>query len=214
MPQKPFIPALRFQSLTRLYDPVLRATLKEDRFKRALVEQAGLRPGMRVLDLGCGTGTLTLLIKQAYPGVELVGLDADPETLQIARAKAEQAGLDIRFEQGMAQSPPFPPGSFDRVTSSLMLHHIADKRAVLAALRALLRPGGELHVADWGKAQNALMRVAFLGVQLLDGFATTGANVRGELPQLMRDVGFASVAETRSEMTLFGTLSLYRAVAA
>jgi SAM-dependent methyltransferase len=115
----------------------------------------------------------------------------------------------------MAFALPFETGSFDRVVSSLVFHHLSteQKQQTLAGIRRVLRPGGELHVADWGAAQNVLMRIAFLGVQLLDGFASTADNVAGRLVPLMREAGFLAVEQTHAEMTLFGTLALYRAVA-
>jgi ubiquinone/menaquinone biosynthesis C-methylase UbiE len=210
-----YIPALRYKSLTRFYDPVLRATLKEDRFKRMLVEQVALQPGHRVLDVGCGTATLTILLKQACAEAEVAGLDGDAKVLDLARTKIKATGLDIALTQGLASEAPFPPASFDRVVSSLAFHHLAteDKRRTLKRVRELLKPGGEVHVADWGKAQSPAMRVSFLAIQLLDGFATTTDNVRGFLPTFMTDAGFRAVEETHREMTIFGTLSLYRGVA-
>lgn len=212
-PKATYIPALRFSFLTSLYDPLMRAALKEEKFKRRLVEQASIRPSQRVLDLGCGTATLTLLVKQAAPAADVVGLDGDPAVLRIAREKAEQAGVEITLLEGMSFAPPFPPESFDCILSSLVLHHLttADKRRTLEQAYQLLKPGGTLHIADWGQAQNALMRVAFLGVQLLDGFETTADNVAGRLIPLMREAGFADAEETHHEMTVFGTLALYRA---
>lgn len=209
------IPALRYESLTRFYDPVLRATLKEDRFKRLLVEQSALRPGYRVLDVGCGTATLTILLKQACAEAEVIGLDGDAKVLDLGRAKIKTAGLDITLAQGLASEAPFPPASFDRIVSSLVFHHLAteEKRRTLKRIRELLKPGGEVHIADWGKAQSSAMRVAFLAIQLLDGFATTTDNVRGLLPTFMTEAGFRDVEETHHEMTVFGTLSLYRGVA-
>lgn len=210
-----YVPALGFRWLTRFYDLAIAATLKEERFKALLVEQANLRPGQRVLDLGCGTATLTIMLKRACPESRVVGLDGDPEVLSLARRKISASDLAIELREGMAYDPPFEPSSFDRVVSSLVFHHLAadDKRRTLAAVRNVLRPGGELHLADWGEAQNLLMRLAFLGVQLFDGFASTADNVRGLLIPMMREAGFTSVSETHREMTLFGTLSLYRAVA-
>ena len=73
-----------------------------------------------------------------------------------------------------------------------------------------LRPGGEIHIADWGKAQNLLMRIAYLIVQLFDGFETTRDNVEGRIPELMEEAGFVSVEETHHQMTAFGTLSFFR----
>ena len=79
------------------------------------------------------------------------------------------------------------------------------------AVRRLLRPGGEFHVADWGKPQNALMRLAALSFRISDGADTTGANVRGELPGLIASAGFSDVRETEHRMTPFGTLTYLRA---
>ncbi len=211
---KSYIPALGFRWLTPLYDAVLRFALREGTFKKLLVTQAALRPGERVLDLGCGTATLTILLKQACPDATIVGLDADPDVLEIAREKAAAAGIEVELHQGLASAPPFKAESFDRVVSSLLFHHLTtdEKRLTFSKVRELLKPAGEFHLADWGKSQNLLMRFAFLGVQLLDGFETTSDNVRGRLMSLMEEAGLAVVSEKDRRMTLFGTLSLYRAV--
>lgn len=208
-----YIPALRFRWLTRFYDPLVQALLREHEFKQRLVEQVGLQPDHRVLDLGCGTATLSIMLKRACLEATVVGLDGDPQILSIAKQKTAAAGVEIELHEGMAFAPPFAPRSFDRVVSSLVFHHLTteDKRRTFTQVRQLLRPGGELHLADWGKAQNSLMRLAFLGVQLLDGFQTTTDNVRGCLIPFMREAGFAKVAETHHAMTPLGTLSLYRA---
>ena len=213
--KQPYIPALGFDWLTRFYDPVLRATLREDKFKGLLVEQARLQPGQDVLDLGCGTATLTIMLKQRCPGVRVVGLDGDPKVLAIAREKVAAAGADVELHEGMAFAPPFTPGSFDRVVSSLVFHHLTteNKRRTLAQVREMLRAGGELHVADWGKPHNALMWIASLGIRWLDGAETTADNLDGRLVRLMAEAGFSTAEETHQEMTMFGTLSLYRAVA-
>ena len=208
-----YVHALRFRSLTRFYDRVLGATLKEEKFKALLVEQAGVLAGHRVLDLGCGTGTLTILVKKAAPAASVVGLDGDPVALALAREKAARERVEIEFHEALAWEAPFEPASFDRVVSSLVFHHLTteSKRRTLRKVREWLRPGGELHVADWGRAQDLLMRLAFLPVQLLDGFETTSDSVRGLLIPLMREAGFEEVAETHRERTALGTLSLYRA---
>lgn len=208
-----YVHALRFRSLTRFYDRVLRATLKEEKFKALLVEQARVLPGHRVLDVGCGTGTLTILLKKAAPQATVVGLDGDPEVLALAREKAAREGVEIEFQEALAWDAPFESASFDRVVSSLVFHHLTNenKRRTLRRIREWLRPGGELHVADWGRAQDLLMRLVFLPVQILDGFETTSDSVRGLLPILMRETGFEDVDETHRERTVFGTLSLYRA---
>lgn len=209
-----YVPALGLRWLTRLYDPVVRLTMRDERFKARLVAQATVQPGQCVLDFGCGTGRLTVMLKKACPGAEVAGLDVGRDVLAVARSRAAAEGLSIDFWEALATDPPFGPDSFDRVLSSLLFHHLrpADKRRALGKVLELLKPGGELHVADWGRPHDALMRAAFVLVQLLDGFDTTGDSVAGLLPDYMRMAGFASVTETRRERTLFGTLAFYRAV--
>ena len=211
-----YIPALRFRALTRFYDPLLATVLRETAWKSRLVGQVGLAPGMRALDVGCGTGTLTVLLARSSPEADVVGLDGDPDVLVRARAKAAAAGVDVQFGEGRADSPPFPAGSFDRVVSSLLFHHLTTdgKRRTLEAARELLRDGGQLHIADWGEPHDRLMRLAFLPVQLLDGFETTADNVRGALPRLIRESGLGDVEETWRQRTALGTLSLLRACVA
>src|SRR5690242_19115334 len=168
-----FIPALRYHVLTALYDPLLRWTMCESVFKEQLIRQARIRSGERALDLGCGTGMLTLRLKQVHPDAEVVGLDADSRALRIAEAKAATArdALQVTFDRGMAFALPYPDDAFDRVLSSLLFHHLTheNKERTAREVVRVLRPGGELHVADWGKARNGVMRAAFLLVQLLDG---------------------------------------------
>ena len=208
-----YIPALRYHWLTTFYDPLIRWSLRESTFKRHLVKQAGIKKGHRVLDLGCGTGTLALLIKSHHPKADVFGLDADPRVLEVARAKATKARLSIRLDRGMAFELPYSHGSFDRVISSLMFHHLTreNKERTLREAFRVLRPRGELHVADWGEAQNWPMRAAFLLVQMLDGFETTADNVSGLLPELFRMAGFMEVEESARYMTIVGILSLYKA---
>ncbi len=212
--KQPYIPALGFDWLTWFYDPLLRLTLREEKFKRLLIEQARVQPRDDVLDLGCGTATLTIMLKQNCPEARVVGLDGDPNVLAIAREKSAAAGVDVELREGMAFAPPFAPGSFDRILSSLVLHHLTteNKRRTLAKVRELLRPGGELHVADWGKPHNPLMWIASLGIRWLDGAETTAVNLNGRLVSLMQEAGFSVAEETHREMTMFGTLALYRAV--
>jgi SAM-dependent methyltransferase len=94
-----------------------------------------------------------------------------------------------------------------------MLHHLtrANKMRTLLEVLRVLRPNGELHIADWGRPQNGWMRAAFYLVQKLDGFETTEDSVRGLLPALMQDAGFEDVQQTDQFATVLGTLCLYRA---
>ena len=208
-----YVHALRFAFLNALYDPIVALTSRERRFKSALLDGVTWAPGQRVLDVGCGTGTLACMAASRQPAVEMHGLDGDPEILARARRKAAEQGAAIAFTQGMSFELPFPDRHVDCVLSSLFFHHLtADaKRRTLAEVLRVLKPGGSLHVADWGAAQDPLMRAAFLAIQLTDGFATTRDNVRGRLPSMMVQAGFEGVRVDARLRTLLGTIEIFRA---
>tara|TARA_R110002049_G_scaffold248090_1_gene422582 strand:+ start:428 stop:1075 length:648 start_codon:yes stop_codon:yes gene_type:complete len=213
MKQQSYIPALAYRSLTGLYDPLVRITTRERRFKAALLQQARLRAGQQVLDLACGTATLTIAAKRMQPRADITGADGDPDILTRARVKAAKAEAELKFDESLSQHLPYADSSFDVVLSSLFFHHLdrENKLATLSEVWRVLKPGAELHIADWGKAANPLMRVLFLIVQMLDGFATTTDNVAGRLPEFLRASGFKEVEETQRFSTVLGTLALYRA---
>lgn len=208
-----YVPALGFHWLTPCYDAVVGATTRERRFKHALIRQAKIEAGQRVLDLACGTGTLAIWLKQACPGAQVVGVDGDSAVLTRAARKARQAGVTLQFDEALAYALPYPPASFERVLSSLFFHHLcwADKQRTAQEAFRVLRPGGQLHVADWGKPGNGAMRGLFLAIQLLDGFANTQDNVAGRLIELFENAGFVEVSQRQSFSTLFGTMALYSA---
>lgn len=208
-----YIPALRFHSLTRLYDPAIRLTTREATFKQRLVTQAGPRAGNRLLDLGCGTGTLAIKVKRSQPAVEVVGLDADPEILERAASKNSDAGVEVEFDRGFSTNLPYEDGSFDMVLSTLFFHHLtsAEKSQTASEVTRVLKPGGELHVADWGRPSDPLMWALFGLVRLGDGLEQTRANAAGALPQIFEKAGLEGATETDRLRTLFGTLALYRA---
>ena len=208
-----FVPALGFATLTPLYDAVIAATMRESTFRRALLAQAAIANGHRVLDLGSGSGTLAILIGREVPGARVEGLDADPAMVETARRKAALAGSSAVFHHGDATRLPFEDATFDRVVSSLFFHHLspAGKRQAAAEIARVLRPGGELHVADWGPAPNPFLRALFLVVQLLDGFGNTRENVEGRLPEVFAAAGLEGVASRLTLPTVFGALALYRA---
>ncbi len=213
MSERAYLPALRFPALTRFFDPLVGLAMPERRFKGALVAQADPKPGERILDVGCGTGTLALMVKETEPEAGVVGLDADQEILDRARAKAGEAGVEIRLDEGLSTELPYEDRSFDRVLSTLFFHHLSgpDKRRTAAEIARVLRPGGELHVADWGRQPDPLMRAAITGVRLFDGFEPTRDNVAGAIPEIFEEAGLEQPAETRRFRTMFGSLSLYRA---
>jgi ubiquinone/menaquinone biosynthesis C-methylase UbiE len=110
--QRTYLPAAGRDSFLPLYDLLTKLT-GADQARKVLLGQAHLRAGQRVLDVGCGTGTLAVLIKRLYPRVTVVGLDPDPRALARARRKAKRAALSVRFDQGFSDELPYAEASFD-----------------------------------------------------------------------------------------------------
>jgi ubiquinone/menaquinone biosynthesis C-methylase UbiE len=203
------IPAFRYHWLTPLYDTFQRWFMPEVAVRKHLVEQTRIHNGHRVLDLGAGTGTLTILMGQAYPQAHIVGLDGDPRILRRARAKAEAAGVDIQWDEAFAYALPYPDNTFDRVVSSLMFHHLTleDKVNALWEVWRVLRPGGELYILDFGKPHTLAARLISLLVRQME---ETADEIDGLLPDLLRQAGFRDAQEMNQRMTIFGTLSVYK----
>lgn len=212
-PKSAYVPALRFNWLTPYYDAVVGATTRERAFKQALIRQASIKAGQQVLDLAAGTGTLSIWVKQSQPLATVTGVDGDPAILSIAARKAQRVNAAVQFDRALSYDLPYPTAHFDRAVSSLLFHHLTweHKQRTAQELFRVLKPGAELHVADWGHPANALMRGLFLSVQLLDGFANTQDNVSGKLIELFEQAGFAEVAQRQTFSTIYGTLVLYGA---
>ncbi|HST56957.1 MAG TPA: class I SAM-dependent methyltransferase [Solirubrobacteraceae bacterium] len=209
-----YLPAAGRRGFESLYDPVVGATMRERTFRALLVEhvRAAQPAAQRVLDLGTGTGSLALALARALAQTRITGLDPDPGILARARAKAAQAGLEGKLDwvQGRSEQLPFEDGTFQAVSCSLMLHHLEPPAKLLALGEALrvLAPGGTLHIADWGAAQDPVMRLAFFAIQLLDGFSRTRDHAAGLLPDTIARAGFEQVQVRERLRTVWGTLEL------
>lgn len=212
MPES-YIPALKYHFLTPLYDWFIRLTMPEKKVKTHLIRQADLRGGETILDFGCGTATLTLLMEELHADCSLVGLDVDPQILAIAGKKAQLKNSSIQLKEFDGKTIPYPDNTFNKVLASWVFHHLTTEQK-LSAFREILRvlkPHGELHIADWGKAENGLMRFLFFIVQVIDNFYTTNDNVQGKIPLLLSQEGFQKVEQKGNQSTLFGTLTYLKA---
>src|SRR5258708_1626920 len=154
--ERSYMPALRKRWLLPLYDPLL-SIFGVSATQRRLIEQAEIRSGFRVLDIGCGTGSLAVQIKKLHPEVDVVGLDPDPAALSIGKRKANRAGLSVEFDRGFADHMSYPDASFDRVFSSFMFHHLtpSERSATLGEIRRVLKTGGSLHLLDFTPRDSA-----------------------------------------------------------
>lgn len=207
-----YIPALGFDFLTPFYDAAVKWTTRETVFKRKLVEDIVIPTGGRVLDLACGTATLTIALKEKFTEAEVHALDGDRKILRIARRKAAERKAEIIFTEAFSTAMPYGDEYFDSVATSLFFHHLTpvNKRKTLLEIRRVLKSGGKMHVADWGKPTSALMKLASFPIRWLDG-ATAKDSYAGKLPGMMAETGFTEITETARFDTVFGTLRLHRA---
>ncbi|SHN34293.1 class I SAM-dependent methyltransferase [Chitinophaga sp. CF418] len=208
-----YIPALKYNGLTRFYDLVLEKLLREKMWKSYFIKNFINKVPQQVLDIGCGTATLSLMLKNTFPLATVTGLDGDRGILAIAAKKIMERQSDVKLVQGFSYELPFPDNYFDAVSSSLMIHHLSneDKHRTFKEVYRVLKPGGEFNIADWGKPGNIATRILFYLVQLLDGFTTTRDNVKGLLPKYLVEDGFIKVQELKRFNTLLGSISIYKA---
>lgn len=215
MAEQSFTPAAGNPKYTKYYDTVIALLTREGTWRSAAIRQLGLVPGDTVVDIGCGTASLAIRMKQHQPGARVIGVDPDPEVLDIARAKVRKAGVDVEFVNGMGDKAAelVGPGTASKAVSSLVLHQcpVPMKKAIIANMFTLLRPGGELVIADFGLQRDAVMRLGFRFVQWADGKEDTQPNADGILPQLIEAAGFTGVAETAVVKTVSGSISIYHA---
>ena len=213
-PTSNYIPALGYRWLTPFYDAVVGTTTRETTFKKALISQSKIKAGHEILDLASGTGTLAIWMKLSQSAAIVTGIDGDPAILSLAQRKAQKAMVNITFDHGFSTSLPYQDERFDRIASSLFFHHLSweSKRLTAREMFRVLKHGGEIHIADWGRAENPLMRGLFFAIQLLDGFENTQDNVSGKLITLFENSGFSQVAQRETFSTIFGTMALYSAV--
>jgi ubiquinone/menaquinone biosynthesis C-methylase UbiE len=148
-----YLPAAGKHWLLPLYDPLLALLTRERTWRGAIVSSLGLKPGDIVADVGCGTGTLAVMAKQAEPRAEFIGIDPDPNALARAARKAKRHGFEIAFRQGFGDETAKIAGAgrLTKVVSSMALHHMPhDEQArTIASMRDALVPGGAIRIADF-----------------------------------------------------------------
>jgi len=202
-----YVPAMGRDWLLPIYDTFTRL-LGVPAAHGFLIDQAGIGPGQDVLEVGCGTGNLALLVARRYPDARVVGLDPDPRALALAGRKAARRGVAVTLDRGFGGALPYPDESFDRVLSSLMLHHLepAEKPAMLREIARVLRPGGRLHLLDFGGSHHAphgfFARRTHASPRIQD-------NLGDRIPALMRDAGLTDARETGQVQIRAGRLAVF-----
>jgi ubiquinone/menaquinone biosynthesis C-methylase UbiE len=207
-PGRAYLPAAGHDWALPLYDPLVKL-LGGDAARALLLDQAAIRAGHRVLDIGCGTGSLAVLIKRQHTDVEVVGLDSDPKALARARRKAQRAAVSIQLDQGFSDELPYRERTFDRVFSSFMLHHLqaAEKETALREARRVLKPGGRLHLLDFAtphsNSTGRFARWLHSGHRLKD-------NSDEQILSLLRQAGLSDPKTVARQALLIGHIAYYQ----
>lgn len=212
MDKRKYIPALGFAFLSKGYDLVISLTMPEKKFRGKLIQLINPIQDEKILEFGFGTGENILLIGKRINPLRLTGVDVDPEIKSIAEKKLKLNGLDVPLLLYDGENFPTELTQFDKVYSCLVFHHLSNdlkSRALIDLYRAL-KPSGKIIIGDWGKPSNKFMRILFYIVQLFDGFETTQDNVKGLLPQYMREAGFINVSDESYIDTALGTFRYYQ----
>lgn len=204
-----YLPAAGHDIFLPFYDPIMRLFGFQTALRR-LLDQAALQPGCAVLDVGCGTGTLAVLIGRLHPTVDVIGVDPDPKAIARAARKAARAGVSARFERAFADALPFADGAFDRVFSSMMLHHVRkeDKAGVLADIRRVLKPGGRLEFLDLAGGSHGMLARLIHGAHV-----SADPDPDDRLITRMRETGFVDAKRIAVQGTIVGPIVFYQASA-
>lgn len=175
------------------------------RLRRMTVDQALLQSGETLLDVGCGTGGVTIPAKiRVGENGSAAGIDPAPEMIAVARRKAQRAGIEIDFRVGVIESLPFPDETFDVVTSSLMMHHLPEHLQVkgLAEIWRALKPGGRILIADMMRPSRSSFKRFFTSLAFHHGhWVQFGIE---DLPKLMREAGFEDVEQLNARFLMIG----------
>jgi ubiquinone/menaquinone biosynthesis C-methylase UbiE len=214
------------------YDTIVAWTMREQLWRTRIVDDIAARLGEApaIADVGAGTGSLACLLRQRIPAARITAVEPDERTRGIGQAKLasldpghaapdpgrtapDHVTLPIAWVDAHAEALPLAGDSQDAVVMALMLHHLApaEKRRALGEARRILKPGGSLYVADFGRPHDPLMAAAFAVIQLVDGVTSTRQHRAGELPKMIVDGGFTATTDLLRLRTLFGSFELLRA---
>ena len=198
-----FLPAAGHDFFLPLYDPLVRF-MGFDRSRQELISQANVKSDHQILDIGCGTGTFVVLLKRQFPAAQVVGLDPDQKALRRAQDKVASAGVSVQLDRGFSDELPYQKGSFDRVFSSFMFHHLdeAEREKTLREVLRVLKPGGSFHLLDFTSHDG---EHGFLE-RIFHSHARVRDNTDDGILQQMTSAGFAQSAKLKEDKMLFGLM--------
>lgn len=187
-----FIPALGFNFLTPSYDFLCSTVGLGNKYHKRLVSAIGNVNHKRVLDGGCATAKITILVKEKNPEIDIYAIDPDSKALEIAKKNSLKYKANIKFQKAFLQNLPFSSNYFDVVYSSLVIHHIPPEYKLnsFKEVRRVLKKNGVFLISDFGKPRNFFE-------SLMPWFAAKfehgKENYRGEIPDMLRKAGFTKV---------------------
>jgi ubiquinone/menaquinone biosynthesis C-methylase UbiE len=170
--------------------------------RKLTVDNALIKPDDSVLDVGCGTGEVTLLAKTRAKAGKVYGIDPAPEMIAMARKKAARRNLDIDFRVGVIESLPFPDSSIDVVTSSLMMHHLPEDLKVrgLAEIYRVLKRGGRLLIADFMRPTGSFLNHIFIAFTRHQGLKSGIEDIQ----KLLKAAGFNQITQSDENVLVIG----------
>ena len=206
-----FTPALGRHEFTGNYDRVVAVMTRERRWRQRMLDELVPVAGETIVDLGAGTGSFAVLVKDVCPDVRFIAVDPDPEVRAIAEAKPGADDVEFVTAFGDETIGCIDYGTVDKVTCSLVLHQcsLEAKTGILDNAFRMLRPGGRLLISDYGEQRTLLMQTLFRQIRMLDGFESTRPNKDGKIPSMMEKAGFIQVEELHVTATPTGSISLY-----
>jgi len=185
---------MTYKFLTPYYDYILNIIGFGYGQREKIVRLLGLKNRDRLLDVGCGTGSLLIVAKKLYTEITAVGVDIDEQILKIAKNKIQKENLKIEFIKTSADKLSFDNSSFDVVVSSLVFHHLPldVKKYTIGEIRRILKKDGRFLLVDFGKTDNLWINIFYRIVKFLriEEATTLKDNVDGKLPVLLKQFGF------------------------
>lgn len=204
--KRTFFPATGWGWALPIYDPLAKL-LGVEAICGELIEWMELAAGERFLDIGCGTGTLLVLIRQFHPSVTVVGLDPDPRALARAASKAERAGVEVHFDRGFSDQLPYADASFDRVFCNILsLLPRQEKETTLSEVRRVLKPGGLFHLWDVLRKPPG-----FSFWRMFKRTAQFEFSTEEQILTMMRKAGLSDVRRTEQRKVWFWSFAGYQA---